>query len=226
MNNIHSTVIIEGKVEMGSNNTILPYSYLKGPLFIGNNNWIGPNVCIGTPGEDTRNPYYNSENCKIEIGSNNIIREHVAVQKPAYKEVTRIGDNVFLMHGAHVPHDAVLYDKVTVAPNAIIGGIATILEGANVGMGASLHQYSIIGHYSIVATNSAVIKNIKPFSRYIPGKRISVNEYAIEKFGFQKYKDEIVAYVLDNEQPVSNTILKIVEEFEELHQKSNRRIYE
>jgi UDP-N-acetylglucosamine acyltransferase len=225
MNKIHPTVTIIGDVELGEQNEVLPYSVLIGPLRIGSNNWIGPHVVIGTPGEDTKNPRRNSSNDRIAIGDHNIIREHVAIQKPCYEEVTEVGNYNFIMHGAHVPHDAILSDQVTLAPNVVIGGITKLLEGCNIGMGATVHQNSIIGHYSIVSTNAAAIKNVKPFSRFIPGKPISVNDYAINKFGFQEYYDEIHKYVLEGRAPESLPIMRIVEEFEILHANSNRKLY-
>ena len=110
MNNIDPTVVIRGKVEMGTGNEILPYSVLIGPLTIGDNNYIGPHVTIGTPGEDTRNPRYDSSECRIEIGSDNIIREYTAIQKPGYRDVTRLGNKCFLMNGTHVAHDVIVED--------------------------------------------------------------------------------------------------------------------
>ena len=80
-NEIHSTVVIEGDVRLGKNNKILPYSVLIGPLVIGDNNIIGPHAVIGSPGQDTRNPRYDTSNCKIEIGNDNIIREFTACFK-------------------------------------------------------------------------------------------------------------------------------------------------
>lgn len=225
MNKIHPSVIIEGDVELGDYNEILPYSVLIGPLLIGDSNWIGPNVVIGTPGEDTKNPRYDASNMPIHIGSHNIIREHVAIQKPCYESITKLGDHNFLMHGSHVPHDAILWDKVTLAPNVVIGGICKLLTGCNIGMGATLHQYSVIGHYSIVATNAAGIKNVKPFSRFIPNKPISVNTYAIKKYGFEEFEEEITAYVLDNQAPISPRIKGLVEEFHKLHSESGRGLY-
>jgi UDP-N-acetylglucosamine acyltransferase len=225
MNKIHQTVIIEGDVKIGVNNEILPYTVLIGPLEIGDNNYIGPQVVIGTPGEDTKNPRHDASEKFIKIGNDNIIREHVAIQKPCYEEITIIGNNVFLMHGSHVPHDAKLFDKVTLAPNVVVGGISKLLEGCNIGMGATIHQYSVIGHYSIVATNAAALKNIKPFSRYIPGKPISANSYAIQKYNFMEYEDEIIKYVMENKSPKSDKIIEIVEEFERLHVESKRPLY-
>ncbi|HWU41797.1 MAG TPA: hypothetical protein VN132_00125, partial [Bdellovibrio sp.] len=189
------------------------------------NNLIGPHVVIGSPGQDTRNPRYDSSLSKIKIGNNNIIREFTAIQKPCYKDLTEIGNDVFLMQSVHIPHDASVADKVVITPMCVIGGISTLLEGANIGMGASIHQYSIVGQYSIVATGSSVVKNVKPFSRYIPGKPITVNTYALNKFGLADHVDEVTQYVLDNVTPKSERIGNIVEHYTRLHVESGRDQY-
>jgi UDP-N-acetylglucosamine acyltransferase len=226
MNKIHPTVIIEGDVKLGEGNEILPYTVLTGPLTIGDNNIIGPQTVIGSPGEDTKNPRHDASRNPIVIGSNNIIREHVAVQKPCYEDITRLGDHVFVMHGAHIPHDAILEDHVVVTPLAVVGGISKILKGANLGMGCTIHQYSVVGQYSIVATNAASVKNVKPFSRYIPGKPISVNAYAIKKYGFEAFSEEITQYVLHGQKPKSDPVLAVTEHYEKLHRDSKREQYE
>lgn len=213
MNSIHSSVIIEGEVVLGDNNTILPNCVIYGPTEIGNDNIIGPNVVIGTPGQDTRNRYYDSSNCKIKIGSRNIIREFTAVQKPCYEDITFIGDDVYLMQSVHIPHDAHLYNKVVITPMTVLAGLAKVLEGANLAIGCALNQRTTIGQYSIAAAGAVVMKNIKPFSRYIPGKPISVNKYAIDKYGYGTYYDEIAAYVLEDVTPTSTEISNIVNVF-------------
>jgi UDP-N-acetylglucosamine acyltransferase len=225
MNKIHPTALIEGKVKLGQNNEILPYSVLYGPLEIGDNNLIGPHVIIGTSGEDTKDPRYDASNNLIKIGNNNIIREYSVIQKPRYEDSTQIGNDAYLMTGAYVPHDAILYDGVTLSPHVAIGGISRLMKSCTIGMGASVHQYSIIGQYSMVAANSAVIKNVKPFSRFIPGKPISINLYAIKKYGFEAFEKEIASYVLEDIIPHNLEILLIIEEFMKLHLASKRRLY-
>lgn len=224
-NKIHPTVVIEGDVELGDGNEIGPYSVLTGPLTIGDDNLISPHVVIGTPGEDTRDPRHDATDKPIAIGNRNIIREFTAVQKPCYGAITSIADDVFVMHGVHVPHDAILHDGVVVTPLCVIGGIVTILPYATIGMSATLHQYSIVGHYSMTATGAAAIKNIKPFSRYIPDRPISVNTYAIEKYGFGQVADQITDYVLSGTAPEDARLQAIVEEYQQLHEASGRREY-
>lgn len=225
-NSIHPTVIIEGDVTIGDHNEILPYSVLVGPLRIGDNNWIGPHVSIGTPGQDTRAPRYDSSSALIEIGDGNIIREYTAIQKPCYGSITRLGHRCFLMQGVHVPHDAVIEDGVVISPLVAMGGLVHLMEGANLGISCSVHQRSIIGAYAIVAMGAPVLKNVRPFSRYIPGKPISVNNYALQKFGFLEEEDEITAYVLSSVSPQSSRIRAIVGKFDALHAASLRGLHE
>jgi len=225
MNQIHSTAIIDDRVTLGTNNVIRPYTIILGPTKIGDNNIIGPNVVIGGPGQDTRNPRYDSNDCLIEIGNNNIIREFTAIQKPCYKEITKIGSDVFLMQSVHIPHDTILEDNVTITPMCVLAGITSILQGANIGMGSSIHQYSVVGQYSLLAMGSALTKNVKPFTIFVSGKPPRPNLYAIEKFEFLEFQDEIIAYVKDGKNPTSDRILKLTEKFEKLHKESKRTLY-
>lgn len=224
-NTIDPTVLIRGDVQIGTGNEILPYTVLIGPLVIGDDNLIGPHVAIGTPGSDTRNPRHDSSACRIEIGSRNIIREYTAVQKPCYGDITRVGDDCYLMQSVCVPHDAILEDKVVVCPMVVIAGIVRIMEGANLGISCSIHQNSVIGAYSIVGMGAAVTKNVRPFSRYVPGKNISVNAYAVAKYGFEGMSEEIEAYVMEGVPPKTAKVAGLVARFERAHAGSSRGLY-
>jgi len=224
-NLIHPTAIISGDVTLGDGNEIGPYCVLYGPLVIGDGNLIGPHVTIGTPGQDTRNPRYDSSQSRIEIGNDNIIREYTAIQKPCYRDVTRIGNRVYIMQSVHVPHDAIIHDDVVLTPMVVMGGIVNILQGATLAVGCSVHQYSVVGHYSIVAMGAALAKNVRPFSKYVPRNAISVNDYAVKKFGFEDVRDQIAAYLFDKINPTDARLVKIVEEFEQLSLESGRAVY-
>lgn len=225
MNEIHPTVIIEGDVKLGQKNRILPYTILRGPLEIGDNNIIGPHVVIGSPGADTRNPRYDDSNCKIKIGHNNIIREFTAIQKPCYEDITSLGNNIFLMQSTSIAHDTHIEDDVVITAMCAIAGLTRIHRGAYLGMGCTLNQRNIIGAYSIVATGAPTMKKVLPFSRYIPGQKVSVNKYAIKKFGFEPFMNEIARYVTEGIRPSSEQILNIVEAFDTACAQSPLEIY-
>jgi len=224
-NKIHPTAIISEGVKLGVGNEILPYTVLIGPLEIGDHNIIGPNVVIGSPGQDTRNPRYDSSQSPIKIGNGNIIREFTAIQKPCYTDITSLGDDIYLMQGVHIPHDAIIEDQVVITPMVALAGITRILRAANLGLGCVVNQYCVIGQYSIVAAGAAAMKNVRPFSRFIPGKSLTVNEYAVKKYGYDKYQEQIERYVLEKRKPLSDELLSITEHYEKLHIESNRGEY-
>lgn len=225
MNKIHPTAIIGPDVSLGDNNTIGAYAIIDGNTVIGDNNQIGPHTAIGMPATDTKKVDYGFENPHLEIGDNNIIREFCVVEQPCYEALSKIGNDVFLMQGVHLSHDNILKDHVVITNQCVIGGIAKLLDGCDLGMGCTINQYSIIGHYSIVATGAACMKNVKPFSRYIPNKPISVNLYALKKYGFMDCLDEITAYVMEGAQPTSERVKTIVDEFDHWVEKYGHETY-
>lgn len=224
-NNIHPTAIIEKGVLLGTNNTILPYTIIYKGVEIGDNNIIGPFSVVGVPATDSKKIDSKSPRISVKIGNNNIIREFCVIEKPCYEKISIIKNNAFLMQGVHLSHDNIIEDNVVITNACIIGGIAKILEGANLGMACTINQYTIIGQYSITATNSACMKNVRPFSRYIPNKPISVNYYAINKYHFEEYTKEIENYVLENIKPSSERIGIIVSVFEDWVNKYGHSTY-
>lgn len=209
MNEIHPTAIIGKDVVLGKGNVILPYTIIEGSVVIGDNNTIGPHAIIGCPPTDTKKVNFNYANPHVRIGNNNIIREFCVIEQPCYEDLTLVADNVFLMQGVHISHDVHIYDKVVITNTSVIAGLVKLLEGAYVGMACTVNQFTVIGQYSIVATNSACMKNVKPFAKYIPGKGISVNEYAVNKYGFGNYLNEINANILQGNPYVSETLIEL-----------------
>ncbi len=223
-NNIHPTAIIGPEVKLGRNNIVGPYTIIEGNTEIGDNNIIGPHVTIGCPPTDNKKIEQVGEK-RLIIGNNNDIREYSLIEMPCYENETIIENNVFLMQGVHVSHDVHLRNNTVITNSSILAGIVKVLEGANVAMACAINQYTIIGQYSIVAANTACMKNVRPFSRYIPGKPTSVNTYAIRKFGFEEYLDEISKYVLENTDVSSPIIVKIITEFDKWVEKYGHSTY-
>lgn len=223
-NRIAPYSVIEGDAHIGNNNSFGSFVNICGKVEFGSNNIIGPNVIIGTPPTDTKNVHY-SKDPKISIGDGNTIREFCVVEMPTYEEETKICNDAFLMQGVHVSHDCIIENQAVVTNLSVLGGISKILEGADIAMGVTINQYTIIGQYSIAATNSAVMKNVRPFSRYIPNKPISVNYYAIKKYNFDKYTDEIVSYVMHKTSFTSDILVKIDEHFKRWVEKYGHDTY-
>lgn len=182
--------MIGPEVTIGVGNIIEAYAVIQGKTQIGDSNWIGPHVVIGTPPESRE--HHNPENNlsgevsgKVVIGSKCVIHEHSAIQSPT-KDVTQIEDEVFLMHAVHVGHDCKVSKGATVAPTTVLAGHVSVGKYATLGMGVVVHLFVRIGALSMIGMNSTVVKDVKPFSLFVgsPARFVSLNEVGLIRAGF------------------------------------------
>jgi UDP-N-acetylglucosamine acyltransferase len=91
-----------------------------------------------------------------------------------------------MLRGSHLGHDVMVENNVTISCNVLVGGHSIIGSGANLGLGAILHQFSKIGCYSMIGMGTIVTKksNIQCFGTYVgnPAKYIKENDYQKLKF--------------------------------------------
>ena len=189
-NVIHPTAIIDDSVAIGTGNTIGPYVVITGQVELGDDNWIGPHVVIGAPAEHQAFHQPGKAPAPVDggimIGSRCIIHEHIAIQAPTTGN-TVIGSEAFLMHGVHIPHDAIIEEAVTIAPMAVLGGHAFIGSGATIGMGAVIHQRRRIGPLAMVAMQASVVHDVAPCSVVVgnPARFMKVNQIALDKISLE-----------------------------------------
>ncbi|HOT79879.1 MAG TPA: hypothetical protein PKY13_07825 [Microthrixaceae bacterium] len=188
-NRVHPTAVIGPGVELGGDNVIGPYAVLLGPARIGNGNWIGPHTAIGTPGEMRGGDHPTAwdepaVHGGVVIGDRNVIREFATVQAPAFGQ-TIIGDDCYVMTKAHVPHDGVLSDGVTVSCGALIGGHGRIGANANLGLNSVLHQELVVGPGAMLGMGTIVTKAVPPYATVTgnPGRVRGVNWRGMQRVG-------------------------------------------
>jgi UDP-N-acetylglucosamine acyltransferase len=165
-NTVHPTAVIGDHVQIGIGNTIGPYTVIVGRVQLGDDNWIGPFATIGTPAQMRGGPHPDWKSHAehgIGIGSRNVIRENVTIHEGT-ERTTFVGDDCYLMAGSHVPHDAIIEDRVTLANAVHIGGHTWIGQGANLGLGVQVHQRTAIGAEAMIGMNATVTRHIPPFA--------------------------------------------------------------
>lgn len=182
---IHSSAILEGDIVFEGNHiSIGPYAVLQGTVILGDNVHIGAASCIGQNAEHREKR--NSEG--VILASNIIIREHVIIHSGLVRP-TVISNECFVMSGAYIAHDCILEDHVTLSSGVCLAGHSHIMKYANLGMNSSVHQYGVIGSYSMLGMGAVAVKNsrIEPGMTYagVPAKFISRNSWALEKYEVQ-----------------------------------------
>lgn len=132
---------------------------------LGQGNKIGPFCIIGG---DAEHKYYSSSG-KIKIGNNNVFHNSVSVSMPTcLSEATIIGNNCTFMSSSVIHHDSVIEDDVIISSNVSVGGSVTIMRGANIGMNAAIHQFKVIGAFTMIGMQACVIKG----SVATPGRKL------------------------------------------------------
>jgi UDP-N-acetylglucosamine acyltransferase len=107
-----------------------------------------------------------------------------------------VGDFAYLMAGSHVAHDCFLEENVTLANSALLAGHCHVMRNANLGLNVSVHQYSVIGSYTMLGMGTVVHSRsrIEPGVVYIgnPSKPLRMNHLSMNRshVEFQELEDE------------------------------------
>ena len=177
---IHKTAIVDKKAKISAKALIGPYSVIgpdveigegseiqshvniTGKTIIGNNTKIFPFASVGTKPQDLK---YKGEETKLEIGSNNIIREHVTINTGTVGGggITKIGNDNLIMIGAHIAHDCVVGNNVVIANSAAIAGHAQISDDVIIGGNCGIQQFTRIGRMAMIGGMSAVSRDVIPY---------------------------------------------------------------
>ena len=188
MNDIQPTAVIEDCVEMGEDNYIGPFCFLTGHLIIGNNNRFESHCTVGTRPEHTSHWHKDG---RVIIGDDGTFRDHGSIHAATTDGVTRIGNCVIILNKAYVAHDCVLEDGSTLSCGVKIGGNVHVMRDSNLGMGASVHQYQVIGSWSMIGMGSIIPKKarIYPGQTWVgnPVQRLKSNEHGLERFNVDDY---------------------------------------
>lgn len=180
MSSIHPTALIDPGAEIASGVRIGPWCQV-GPgvrldedvelvsqviverdTHIGARTIIHPFALIGGAPQHTG---YKGEPVRLEIGTDNVIREHATFNRgtPGGHGVTRVGSHNFFMTGAHVGHDCVVGNHIVFANQATLGGHAEVGDRVFLGGLSAVHQFGRVGTGAMVGGLAAVTRDVIPF---------------------------------------------------------------
>jgi UDP-N-acetylglucosamine acyltransferase len=155
-------VSIGAEVEIGARTIVQSHAVIEGTVRIGAENRIGPGAIIGGWPQDLS--FKPGMPSSVEIGDRNVIREYATIHRgTAADSATRLGDDNFLMAGAHLGHNCLLGNRVIIANNCLLGGYVTVQDAAFLGGGCVFHQFMRVGRLAIAQGLSAFSKDIPPF---------------------------------------------------------------
>lgn len=208
---IHPSAILDKSVELDAGVKIGPFAVLKGKVFIGagtkieshavigsdhgvvkvgKNNHIFSSAMVGGPPQDLK---FKGETTHLEIGDGNAIREFVTISvgTATGNGVTRIGSHNLLMAYVHIAHDCQIGNHIAIANTTNFAGHVVVEDHVRIGGVCSFNQFIRIGKNSFIAGDSAVNKDVMPFTiaqgKYAVSR--APNSIGLERAGFSS--DEI-----------------------------------
>jgi UDP-N-acetylglucosamine acyltransferase len=177
--NIHPQALVSAQAKLGDNVTVGPFCIIEPDVVIGDrcslasrvviksgttlgdNNTIHEGTVLGGFPQHTRMP---EQLGRVEIGSNNTIRENCTVHRALNAgSVTRVGDNNLLMVGAHVAHDCTVGNQLVLANNALLGGFVAVADKAFVSGAVAVHQFCRVGRMAMIGGCARVIQDVPPY---------------------------------------------------------------
>ena len=177
---IHQTAIIDKKAKLHGSVKVGPYSVvgpnveidenteiqshvsIVGNTKIGKNNKVYPFASIGNDPQDLK---FKGEETKLEIGSDNKIREYVTINPGTNSGggVTKVGNNCLFMVSAHIAHDCFVGDNVVLANNVPLGGHAYIENDVIIGGNSAVQQFTRVGKSAMIGGMCGVVRDIIPY---------------------------------------------------------------
>ena len=177
--------LVGAEVEIGEATQVASHCVLKGPTKIGARNRIFSFCSIG---EDCQDKKYKGERTYLEIGDDNVIREHCTLHRGTIQDqaLTRVGSRNLLMVNVHVAHDCIIGDDCILANNATLAGHVQLGDWVIFGGLAAIHQFGRVGSHAFVAGMAALNKDVPPYvmaaGHY--AKPFGVNSEGLKRRGF------------------------------------------
>lgn len=205
MSGIHPTAIVDSKAQIAPDVTVGPYCVVgpnvtlaegvvlhshvvvEGRTSIGARTQIYSFASIGHPPQDLK---YKGEPSTLEIGTDNLIREHVTMNPGTEGGgmLTRVGNHCAFLASAHVGHDSIIGDHVVFSNNVMLAGHCKIGDFVIFGGGAALHQFGRVGKHAFVGGMSAVENDVIPYGLVVGNRAnlMGLNLVGLKRRGFSR----------------------------------------
>ncbi|MDF1684181.1 MAG: acyl-ACP--UDP-N-acetylglucosamine O-acyltransferase [Legionellaceae bacterium] len=177
---ISEQAVIDPSAKIAEGVTIGPGTIIGADVTIGEGTWIGPHVVIQGPttmgknnkifqfasvGNDPQDITYQGEPTRLEIGDDNVIREFCMISRGTVKggSVTRLGNHNFFMAYAHVGHDCIVGDHVSMVSYSALSGHVIVDDYATIGAYSAVHQFCKVGAYAFITRATYITKDVLPY---------------------------------------------------------------
>lgn len=154
--------VIGPEVKLGAGVVVKPHGVVTGWTEVGDETVVFPGAVVGEVPQDLK---FRGERTRLIVGKRCKIREGATLNTGTEGGggLTQIGDDVLMMTGSHVGHDAFVGDRVVLANQAAIAGHCHIGDDVIVGGLSGVHQWVRVGRGAIIGAVTMVTNDVVPY---------------------------------------------------------------
>lgn len=179
-------VFIDKDVIIGDNCIIHSHTSIRNGARIGSGNIFYDGCVISASPQDFR---WKGVDSHVYIGDNNIIREHVIVNRSIHADgKTQIGSGSYILAQTHIGHDSVIGNHCVLGNAVKIAGNVNIGDYTILSSNALVHEGYDVGRWCLIKGGCRVTNNVPPFiiMAHNPVSYYGVNAYILRKGGFNE----------------------------------------
>lgn len=202
MTEIHPTATVSSKAKIGNNVKIGPYSIIHDDVEIGDDCEIHSHVVLydgarignrvkiyqgASVANVPQDLKFGNEITYFYVGDDTQIREYVTLHRGTHATgKSSVGKNCLLMAYVHVAHDCTLGDNLILANTVQVAGHVEIEDNVVIGGVTGIHQFSKIGAYAMIGSNSKINSDVPPFTMVqgTPARFEGINKIGLRRKGF------------------------------------------
>ncbi|HPE49687.1 MAG TPA: acyl-ACP--UDP-N-acetylglucosamine O-acyltransferase, partial [Hyphomonas sp.] len=203
---IHPTALVEDGAQLGMGVTIGPFCHVgpnarlgdgcilrshavvTGHTTLGRNCVLFPHAVLGSSPQVIG--FVETPESRLEVGDGCTFREYATAHTgmPKFGGLTRVGDNCYIMIGAHIAHDNRIGNNVVMANNVSLAGHIEVGDHVWFGGLSAVHQFSRIGRNAFIGGGAIVVEDVIPFGSVVGNhaKLSGLNMVGLKRRGFSK----------------------------------------
>ena len=178
--------LIEGNARIGAG-TVLRSHVVIGPhTTLGANNEIYAHCTLGMGPQDLK---FKGAPTRLVIGDRNVVREGCTMHRGTEHggSLTTVGNDNFLMTGAHVAHDCHVGSNCIFANCATLAGHVEVGDFCNIGAFSAVHQFCRVGTHAFMGGFTVATLDVLPYMKTAGArntKSYGVNTIGLRRKGF------------------------------------------
>jgi len=178
--------VVEGNARIGAR-TVLRSHVVIGPhTELGEDNEVYPHCTIGMGPQDLK---FKGAPTRLTVGHRNVFREGCTLHRGTEGGggLTTVGNENFMMTGAHIAHDCHVGSNCIFANCATLAGHVEVGDGCTVGAFSAVHQFSRVGPHAFMGGFTVATMDVLPYMKTTGArdtKSYGVNTIGLRRKGF------------------------------------------